>query len=329
MRRSNAVYKFLLGCFSKDYDAPSGVISLPDLLALVFQARLAASGGRVGAQLAEQGLHIQVAAQRTLRAFGQLANIYEHLAKLLGSSTRVCELLDVLDQLRGGSLAKREQGTRSDTASTIVLQGVSIVTPTGMCLADNLSLTVQQSQSLVVTGHNGSGKTAFFRTVAGLWPLRCGLVSTPPKSLLLVPQRTYCPFGTLRDQVTYPERLAEPTKEQDTAVRAALEVVGVTYLEEREGGLGAKRYWEDVLSLGEQQRLGLARVFYHRPKFAVLDECTDAVSADVEEQLYRSLSARGITTITISKRLSLPQFHSQALALGCPTAKGWQLERLA
>ena len=38
---------------------------------------------------------------------------------------------------------------------------------------------------------------------------------------------------------------------------------------------------------GEQQRLGMARLFFHAPRFGVLDECTNAVSVDVEEALYR------------------------------------------
>ena len=46
----------------------------------------------------------------------------------------------------------------------------------------------------------------------------------------------------------------------------------MSYLVDREGGWNARANWADVLSLGEQQRLGMARLFYHKPKFAVLDQ---------------------------------------------------------
>jgi ABC-type protease/lipase transport system fused ATPase/permease subunit len=79
---------------------------------------------------------------------------------------------------------------------------------------------------------------------------------------------------------------------------------------------------EDVLSLGEQQRLSLARCFYHRPVFAVLDECTSAVSIDVEERLYKSAISNGITCVTVSQRLSLPEFHATELLMGEDNADG-------
>ena len=56
---------------------------------------------------------------------------------------------------------------------------------------------------------------------------------------------------------------------------------------------------------GEQQRLGMARLFFHRPRFGVLDECTNATSVDVEELLYRHAAALGITLVRRRPTLTL------------------------
>jgi len=84
--------------------------------------------------------------------------------------------------------------------------------------------------------------------------------------------------------------------------------------------------WADTLSGGEQQRLCVARVLYHGPTFGLLDECTSMVAADAEQELYRMIFRDwGITPLTLTQRMFMPDFYRRELRLGMRNPDGWEL----
>ena len=121
--------------------------------------------------------------------------------------------------------------------------------------------------------------------------------------------------GTLQDQLLYPLQADSEHRIPVDQLRTLLRSVDLESLLDRSGGGEEVTNWGDILSLGEQQRLGMARLFFHKPRFAILDECTSGVTVEMEERFCRQVQDLGCTCITISHRPALMAFHDVVLNL--------------
>ncbi|KAF7852570.1 hypothetical protein EAF04_010971 [Stromatinia cepivora] len=285
-------------------------------------------------------------------AGGRMMYSIKDLSELAGYTSRVYTLISTLHRVHANayfpprtSQAKLYslsdvQGTIQKGFDGVRLENVPVVAPSvyphgGEELIDSLSMVVHSGEHLLISGSNGVGKSAISRVIAGLWPVYRGLVSRPRTTgtdgIMFLPQRPYLSVGTLRDQVIYPDGELEMRSKgrRDIELKRILEEARLGYLPDREGGWDTRKEWKDVLSGGEKQRMAIARLLYHEPRYAFIDEGTSAVSSDVEGLLYETCKGKGITLITISTRASLKRYHTFNLTLGLgDEGTGWEYERI-
>src|SRR5579859_1969190 len=200
----------------------------------------------------------------------------------------------------------------SEDGNAIELRQFLVKLPNGTPLVAVDGLRIHGDEHVLVTGPSGAGKSTLFRAIAGISPFGGGVVTIPASAtLMMLPQRPYFPIGTLKAAIVYP---AKPDAFSSALVQEALTAVGLPQLAPR---LTEEAHWNRMLSLGEQQRLGIARALLHQPQYLFLDEATASLDEPSEAALYRLLADRlkGTTTVSIGHRSTLEAFHDGHIVL--------------
>ena len=251
------------------------------------------------------------------------SSVQQALSFFVSTYRTLAEWRAVIARLDGFEMAissANTLATRADSidvvASTgsnqIDLEQLLVRLPNGKPLVAADGFSIRSHERTLVTGPSGAGKSTLFRAIAGVWPFGSGSIAIPAKAtLMMLPQRPYFPVGSLKAAIVYP---AEASAFDSDQVGDALISVGLPQLASQ---LEEEAHWNRMLSLGEQQRLGLVRALLHAPQYLFLDEATASLDEASEAALYLLLEAKlpAATIVSIGHRSTLEAFHQRHVVL--------------
>ena len=254
---------------------------------------------------------------QTANAFGQVQSalsVFVTLYRSLADWRAVIERLDGFDKSVAAAQAlavtpPRVTVTPGDGAA-IAFKDLAVQLPNGMPLVNAAELSIATGDTVLVNGPSGSGKSTLFRAMAGIWPFGSGTITVPRNAkIMMLPQRPYFPIAPLAAAVAYP---AEPGTFDSARVAELIAAVGLPALVSR---IEEEAHWNRMLSLGEQQRLGIARAILLAPDYLFLDEATASLDEEAEAAVYRLLEQRlaKATIVSIGHRSTLAAFHRRRL----------------
>ncbi|AWB10581.1 putative ATP-binding cassette transporter [Thermodesulfobium acidiphilum] len=302
----------MLGWFTSGYNQIAIIFPI-----LVASPRFFAREIQLGAlmQIAQAFGQVQSSLSYIVNSYPSLAN-WHAVADRLRTFEHNISFIEDLQQKNNRIIIKESEN--------LMVENLSIFLPDNKTpLINQLNLSLNKSERLLVVGSSGIGKSTLIRTLAGLWPFGEGKIFLPPKEkLLFLPQKPYLPIGSLKDVLIYPN--GDPDVSDDE-IKDLLISLNLKHLVNH---ISEVNMWSQILSLGEQQYLAFGRILLQRPEWIFMDEATSALDEKSERILYFRLKDElsNSAVISVGHRSSLLSYHEKKLII---LGEGkWSIDRI-
>jgi putative ATP-binding cassette transporter len=251
-------------------------------------------------------------------AFGHLLGAFSLIVTQFQSISTYTAVVARLNALRAAMTQERPSPSPTvelaESVGSVAYEHLTLYAPRdGRVLVKDLSLSVPAGISLLVRSTSEAAEKALFRATADLWYRGEGRILHPGHDeIFFLPERPYVPPGTLRDILL---RTGEEELVPDERILESLKDLNLGHVLEKAGGLDVEQKWDDMLSLGEQQRLSFARVLLAEPRFVFLDHPSRGLSECPLGDLLNLLRQQDITYLTLGDNSDDPRFYDRLLEI--------------
>lgn len=215
-------------------------------------------------------------------------------------------------------------GGRALSPVILDVENIDFSFDSGRRVLSDVSFSLNQGETVGLSGPSGVGKSTLLEILAGLYPPERGTVRLEMKGTRdaslehvgLVSQNVFLFSSTVRDNLTLTLLSGNPTDDQ---LYRSLEIVELDEFVGRVlGGLDCRVGEGGVpLSGGQLQRLGIARALVASPGVLLLDEATSAIEEELEIRILESIRREfpNLAMMVVSHRSTTQRLCDRVLTL--------------
>ncbi len=230
-------------------------------------------------------------------AFSLIVTQFQSISAFTAVVARLHTLSDAIEKTQRTSLCMIET---EESPERVVYENVTIhSTDWSRLLVADLNLEIRRGSRWLVIGQDDAPKVALFRATAGVWGCGAGRIIRPDlDDILFLPERPYLPPGTLREALL---RTGMELVTPDAEIMAVIAKLGLEEVVNHAKGLDTNQDWDDLLSIGEQHLLSVARLFLAKPAFVFLDRPGSSLPKNQISSILEMLSEQNIGVVILSK----------------------------